>query len=110
MLFPTIEFAIFFAVVFPLTWLLNDRNDTKKWLLVAASYFFYAFWSAHFTLLLFGSSLGNYLLALWLDLLPDGARRRAMLWLGIAGSPGVPGYFKYSNSFVPALLNLSQSP
>ena len=42
MLFPTISFAAFFAVVFPITWLLNDRNTWKKWFLVAASYFFYA--------------------------------------------------------------------
>jgi hypothetical protein len=37
MLFPTIEFAIFFALVFPVTWLLNERNTAKKWFLVAAS-------------------------------------------------------------------------
>ena len=42
MLFPTIEFALFFAVVFPLTWLLNELNTAKKWFLVAASYVFYA--------------------------------------------------------------------
>ena len=100
MLFPTIEFAIFFAIVFPLTWLLNDRNTAKKWFLVAASYFFYAFWNVDFLLLLFGSSLGNFLLALWLARLPDGPQRRAVLWIGIAGNLGVLGYFKYYNFFV----------
>jgi len=106
MLFPTIEFAIFFAIVFPITWLLNDRNTAKKWFLVAASYFFYAFWSAPFTLLLFGSSCGNFLLALWLDSLPDGPRRRAVLWLGVVANLSVLGYFKYYNFFVASLLNL----
>jgi alginate O-acetyltransferase complex protein AlgI len=109
MLFPTIEFAIFFAIVFPLTWLLNERNAAKKCFLVAASYFFYAFWSVHFTALLFGSSLGNYLLALWLDRLPDGRGRRAVLWLGIACNLGVLGYFKYYNFFVASMLNLMAS-
>ena len=52
MLFPTIEFAIFFALVFPVTWLLNDHNAAKKWFLVAVSYLFYAFWRADFTLIL----------------------------------------------------------
>jgi len=35
MLFPTIEFAVFFAVVFPVTWLLNAHNTWKKVFLVA---------------------------------------------------------------------------
>jgi len=40
MLFPTISFAVFFAVVFPITWALNSFNTAKKWFLVAASYYF----------------------------------------------------------------------
>jgi hypothetical protein len=40
MLFPTIELASFFALGFPVTWLLNEHNTTKKWFLNAASYFF----------------------------------------------------------------------
>src|SRR6476646_9370810 len=109
MLFPTIEFAIFFAIVFPITWLLNDRNTVKKLFLVAASYFFYGFWSVPYTLLLFGSSCGNFLLALWLDSLPDGPRRRALLWLGVTANLAVLGYFKYYNFFVASMLNLMMS-
>src|SRR5712691_5572235 len=109
MLFPTIEFAIFFAIVFPLTWLLNDHNTAKKWFLVAVSYFFYAFWNVNFTLLLFASSLGNYLLALALARLPDGRARRAVLVLGIAGNVAVLGYFKYYNFFVASMMNLALS-
>ena len=77
MLFPTIEFAIFFALVFPLTWLLNDHNTAKKWFLVAVSYFFYAFWRADFTLILLTSSVVNFCLALVLGRLPDGPARSA---------------------------------
>jgi hypothetical protein len=44
MLFPTIGFAVFFAIVFPVTWLLNAHNTWKKVFLVAASYYFYAAW------------------------------------------------------------------
>src|SRR5262244_329144 len=106
MLFPTIEFAIFFAIVFPLTWLLNDHNTAKKWFLTAVSYFFYGFWSVPFIALLFGSSLGNFLLALWLERLRDGRWRRAVFWLGVAGNLAVLGYFKYYNFFVASLINL----
>jgi len=73
MLFPTIEFAIFFAVVFPVTWLLNNHNTAKKWFLVAVSYVFYAFFRVDFTLILLASSVINFALALWLGSLAGGA-------------------------------------
>src|SRR5215467_2037445 len=106
MLFPTIEFAIFFALVFPLTWLLNDLNTAKKWFLVAASYFFYAAWRADFTLILLTSSVVNFGLALWLGRLPDGRARLAVLWLGIAFNLGVLGAFKYYNFFAAEAMNI----
>src|ERR1700681_4193254 len=109
MLFPTIEFAIFFAIVFPVTWLLNDYNTVKKWFLVAASYFFYAFWNVAYTAILFGSSLLNFLLALALARLADGPVRLALLWLGILGNLGLLGYFKYYNFFTAQAMNLMMS-
>ena len=109
MLFPTIEFAIFFALVFPLTWLLNNHNTAKKWFLVAVSYFFYAFFRADFTLILFASSVVNFCLALWLGGLSDGLARKAVLWLGIAFNLCVLGAFKYYNFFAASTMNLAQS-
>jgi alginate O-acetyltransferase complex protein AlgI len=109
MLFPTIDFAIFFALVFPLTWLLNDRNTAKKWFLVAASYVFYAFFRVDYTLILLASSLGNYLIALALARLPDGGARRALFWTGVAGNLALLGYFKYYDFFVASVMNLMLS-
>jgi len=106
MLFPTIEFAAFFAVVFAVTWLLNSHNDPKKWFLVAASYLFYAAWDANYLLILFGSSLGNYLLALWIGALPDGLRRKWLLGFGVAANLGLLGVFKYFNFFIANFANL----
>jgi alginate O-acetyltransferase complex protein AlgI len=106
MLFPTIEFAVFFAVVFAVTWPLNRFNETKKWFLVAASYAFYAAWRWEYCLLLFGSSFGNYLVALWLGRLADGPARRALLWIAVALNLAVLGYFKYYNFFASQLINL----
>src|ERR1051326_6678576 len=102
MLFPTISFAVFFAVVFPITWALNSRNTWKKWFLVAASYYFYAFWRVEFTLLLAASSVGNYLGAL-----PDGRARRLVLWIAIAANLSVLGFFKYWDFFAAQLINLA---
>jgi D-alanyl-lipoteichoic acid acyltransferase DltB (MBOAT superfamily) len=107
MLFPTISFAVFFAVVFPITWALNSRNTWKKWFLVAASYYFYAFWRIEFTLLLLASSVGNYLVALLLGALPDGRARRLVLWLAVVANLSVLGFFKYWDFFAAQLINLS---
>jgi alginate O-acetyltransferase complex protein AlgI len=109
MLFPTIEFAAFFAIVFAITWLLNNRNDPKKWFLVAASYLFYSAWNPNYLFILFGSSLGNYLLALWMGSLPDGRQRKLLLWLGVAGNLALLGVFKYFNFFVANFSNLLSS-
>ncbi|MGE0036709.1 MAG: MBOAT family protein [Xanthobacteraceae bacterium] len=105
MLFPTIEFAIFFAVVFPVTWLLNNHNTAKKWFLVAVSYVFYAFFRVDFTLILLASSVINFALALWLGSLAGGAARKAVLWLGIALNLCILAAFKYYNFFVASAMN-----
>jgi len=107
MLFPTIEFAIFFAVVFPVTWLLNNHNTAKKWFLVAVSYVFYAFFRADFTLILLASSVMNFALALWLGSLAGGGARKAVLWLGIVLNLCILAAFKYYNFFVASAMNAS---
>ena len=105
MLFPTIEFAVFFAVVFPITWWLNPHNTWKKLFLVAASYFFYAFWRVEFTLLLFASSLFNYGAALVIGRLEARAWRLTALWAAVFVNLAVLGFFKYWNLFVATLLD-----
>ena len=49
MLFPTVQFAIFFVVVFTGNWLLMHRPRPWRWFILAASYFFYGFWDWRFT-------------------------------------------------------------
>ena len=106
MLFPTIEFAVFFAAVFPVAWSLNERNTLKKLFLVAASYLFYSFWDWRFCILLLGSSVGNFLIGLWLARLDDrpGARR-LVVSLGVATNLALLGYFKYYNFFAISVVN-----
>jgi alginate O-acetyltransferase complex protein AlgI len=105
MLFPTIEFAVFFSLVFPITWLLNKQNTLKKCFLVFASYIFYGFWSTNYLLLLFCSSIGNFLWALIFGYLRDGLLRRTLLWVGIAANLSVLAYFKYYNFFVASVMD-----
>jgi alginate O-acetyltransferase complex protein AlgI len=56
MLFPTVDFAIFFVLVFVGHWLLNHLPQPWKWFMIAASYVFYAWWDWRFVFLLVGVS------------------------------------------------------
>jgi D-alanyl-lipoteichoic acid acyltransferase DltB (MBOAT superfamily) len=95
MLFPTIEFALFFMLVLPCTWLLNRRNALKKAMLVVASYVFYSFWSIPFLLLLFLSSLFNYAFGLLVGRSADPRLRKALVGVAVAGNLMPLCFFKY---------------
>ncbi|MBD3176084.1 MAG: MBOAT family protein [Armatimonadia bacterium] len=109
MLFPTIEFGLFFVVVFAASWTLRSRPSGRKWLLIGASYFFYGCWDWRFTGLLAGCSLANYLGGLWLDATDDRRRRRLILVLGLVVNGGVLGFFKYYGFFTASALNFLAS-
>jgi alginate O-acetyltransferase complex protein AlgI len=60
MLFPTLDFLLFFVVVLAMLVPCTRLHELRKVLLTAASYFFYAQWNWHYCLLLAGSSLLTY--------------------------------------------------
>jgi D-alanyl-lipoteichoic acid acyltransferase DltB (MBOAT superfamily) len=60
MLFPTVDFAVFFTVVLGLSWLLRGRYVLWRLFVIAASWTFYGWWDARFVLLLAASTAGNY--------------------------------------------------
>jgi len=66
MLFPTGTFVAFFVVVFALSWALARNPRVWKPFIIAASYFFYAFWGWKYALLLAGYTLVTWLLGCWL--------------------------------------------
>ena len=105
MLFPTIDFLLFFAVVFPITWSLNDKNTLKKLFLVVVSYAFYACWNWRFTFLLFISSTGNYLACRLLSATTSPQRRSLVTWVAVALNLLGLAYFKYFDFLAAELMN-----
>ena len=95
MLFPTVEFALFFALVFPLAWLLNRANGAKKLFLTAVSYLFYSFWDWRFIFLLLFSSVFNFAFGLLIGALRQPRGRKAAISIAVAGNLALLGYFKY---------------
>ena len=63
MLFPTVEFGLFFVTVLLVSWSLYRWNSLHKLILLLASYVFYGFWNWNYVPLLFGISLASGLIA-----------------------------------------------
>ena len=105
MLFPTITFAIFFLVVFTMSWLLMPNFRAWKAFMIAASYVFYAWWDWRFCLLLAASTVVNQVAAV--RLARSRSRAAARWWLvgGIVANLGLLGWFKYYGFFASSLDN-----
>ncbi|HEX6832181.1 MAG TPA: MBOAT family protein, partial [Rudaea sp.] len=103
MLFDTFGYWIFFAAV--LIALAALRPQPGKWLLVAASYVFYACWDPRFVLLLGASTLANWLFGLRIDVEDVRARKRALI-AAIVFNLGTLAFFKYFNFFVDSFAAL----
>jgi D-alanyl-lipoteichoic acid acyltransferase DltB (MBOAT superfamily) len=103
-LFPTIQFAVFFPIVFILGWLLRPYPTRWKVLMVIASFVFYGWWDWNYTFLLGASIVANHLFAK--AILP--ARepvRKVIMFAAVAVNLGVLGYFKYYGFFVTSVVD-----
>lgn len=67
MLFNSIEFAIFFLVIFTIYSLLRRRFRTQNVLLLVGSYFFYGWWDVRFLFLIVLSTAIDYVAGLLID-------------------------------------------
>lgn len=100
MLFPTLTFAVFFAIVFVVQWALAGRPRARKWCLLVASYVFYGWWDWRFLGLIGGSSLVNHAIALALARTSSPRRRRVWVVLATIANLGTLGFFKYYGFFL----------
>jgi alginate O-acetyltransferase complex protein AlgI len=107
MLFPTIDFLVFFGIVFPVTWLLDAKNTYKKVFLLGVSYLFYSFWDWHFVFLLFASSVGNYVAGLCIGAARTPLARQGLMIAAVVANLAVLAYFKYYDFLAAELDNLA---
>jgi len=101
MLFNTLQFAYFFAALFPIYWLLPHRP--RNLLLLAASYYFYSCWDRRFLWLLFLSTAMDYACGLAVDRIEAPRKRKLFVALSMALNLGMLGYFKYYDFFADTL-------
>jgi D-alanyl-lipoteichoic acid acyltransferase DltB (MBOAT superfamily) len=103
MLFPTVQFAIFFPIVLSLSWALMSRPRLWKPFILIASYVFYAAASPVFCLLLAGVTLWNHFAALAAYRCHDDSARKWVTGVAVAGNLLALGVFKYYSFFAQAM-------
>ncbi len=106
MLFPTLDFGLFFLIVFAAAWAARRHPTLRKLLLVVASYVFYGYWDWRFCFLLAGSSLLNWSAGLAIAGATRDEVRRRLLLIAVAINLLVLGYFKYYGFFIESLNGL----
>ena len=98
MIFTTLPFVIFFAVVYG--FLLLVRNDiVRRWTLLGASVFFYGYWNAWYLLLMWAVILWSWGLGLFIASTGDTRKKRFGVAMGTTLSLLALAVFKYAGFF-----------
>jgi alginate O-acetyltransferase complex protein AlgI len=105
MVFNSLTFVVFFAIVLllhnlPLSW------SIKKFNLLVASYLFYAAWNPPFIVLLWASTIVDWLVARQIHRQEIHSRRKAWLIVSLVVNLGFLGFFKYGNFALDNLYTL----
>jgi D-alanyl-lipoteichoic acid acyltransferase DltB (MBOAT superfamily) len=98
-LFPTIDFAIFFGVVFVGNWLLVPHPTAWKVFILLASYVFYAWADWHDVLVLMGSTSLTYAGGRLVEAARSPTARRRWLVATVTAELGLLASFKYYGLF-----------
>jgi D-alanyl-lipoteichoic acid acyltransferase DltB (MBOAT superfamily) len=94
--FNSLTFAIFFAIILFLHYLPFGWT-VKKFNLLVASYVFYAAWNPPFVLLLIVSAVVDFFLAKWMDRTERSSTRKLFLITSLVLNLGLLGFFKYGS-------------
>ncbi|MCP4094329.1 MAG: MBOAT family protein [Planctomycetes bacterium] len=112
--FDSFSFAVFFAIIFPTTALLQRHVRSRNLFLLVASYYFYACWDWRFLSLIWISTAVDFYCGLKLDVTEDEAKHnetpaprvgdRKVLLLSLCTNLGILGFFKYFNFFIDSAV------
>jgi alginate O-acetyltransferase complex protein AlgI len=113
--FNTQSFLLFFALVFSIYWLIPRRwQMTRIWLLVVASFHFYAAWSKDLAFLVTATTLADYCFGRLMDASQRKKFRLGVVLASISMNLGILCYFKYRGFFLnelhDSLLRLGYDP
>lgn len=106
MLFHSLDFAVFLPIVFILYWFVTVKSlKLQNFLILIASYVFYAWWDWRFLSLIVFSSLIDFLIGRRLGFEENDRIRKVLLWISVAVNLGFLGFFKYYNFFIENFID-----
>jgi alginate O-acetyltransferase complex protein AlgI len=101
MLFNTLQFAVFFIIVYSLYLAFNHKWQNR--MLLIASYIFYGSWDWRFLSLIWISTVLDYFCGIIIHESNDIKKRKLFLFFSILGNLLILGCFKYFNFFAENL-------
>ena len=107
MLFPTIEFGLFFSLTFALAWIFKNQNSIRKIILLSLSLLFYASWNPKHVLLLLAVGSISFLAGILADASRPRAIRSSALWVGVCLNLLILIYFKYFDFLLAQVYSLT---
>jgi len=102
MLFCSEQFLVFFLVVFAAYWAIPWPRF-RVWLLLAASFYFYASWNHWLAVLVFATSTMDWAVAHGMEAVRTERWRRLLLIGSLLINLGLLFYFKYANFFLESV-------
>ena len=104
MLFNTLQFAIFFIIVYSVYLALSHKWQNR--VLLIASYIFYGAWDWRFLSLIWISTVLDYFCGIIIHESDDTKKRKLFLLFSVFGNLFILGFFKYFNFFAANLQEL----
>src|SRR5439155_18868226 len=105
MVFTSLAFPVFYAVVFALYWLFGKEGQNR--LVVVAGLVFYGWWDWRFAALLLVTTGVDFGVGLALEKEENERKRRAWVLLSLLTNLGVLATFKYFNFFADSFARFS---
>lgn len=106
MFFNSIDFGIFFPLVFFLFWIVfRNTIRARNLFLIGVSYFFYGWWDWRFLSLIIISSTIDFIAGNKIFEETDHKKRKIWLFLSLITNLGFLGFFKYYNFFVDSFVD-----
>lgn len=107
MLFNSLDYALFFTLIFASYWSLQSRGiRAQNILLLLASYFFYGCWDWRFLFLLMFSTGLDYFTGIRIHEAKSAALKKTWLIISVGINLGFLGFFKYFNFFIASAKRL----
>lgn len=96
------QYLFFFCAILLVYWALPIHR-LRVWLLLVASFYFYASWNHWLAVIICVSTVVDYWIARGLDATSSPRQRKALLSVSLIGNLGLLCYFKYANFFLNSL-------